>query len=159
MIGSLHPDEIEEVLFRHQIGHLACIADGKPYLVPITYTYDGGALYGQTLPGRKLTALRSDPAICFAVAEHTDPDVWRSVVADGVFEEITEESDRSAALARLARAIPIVNKGNDSIVFRLRLTEKGGRWLRTELRGRGQERRSNPDNERSRTPSEHEEDA
>jgi hypothetical protein len=37
MVGPLHPDEIEDVLHRHHIGHLACLTADGPYLVPITY--------------------------------------------------------------------------------------------------------------------------
>ena len=129
MLGTLHPDEIEEVLFRHHVGHLACVADGRPYVIPITYAYDAGSLYGQTVPGRKLAALRANPAICFAVMDHPDGQTWRSVVAEGVFEEVPEGPKRAAVRAQLAHVGPVAHPGAATIVFRLDLHAKSGRWL------------------------------
>ena len=132
MIGSLHPDEVEDFLFFHHVGHLACIAEGKPYVVPITYAYHGDALYGQTVPGRKVSALRVQPEICFSVAGHADPYTWHSVVAEGVFAEVTEPAERTTARALLARVAPMPHAGGGSVVFRLHLITKSGRWLRSE---------------------------
>jgi nitroimidazol reductase NimA-like FMN-containing flavoprotein (pyridoxamine 5'-phosphate oxidase superfamily) len=132
MIGELHPDDIEAVLHRNRVGRLACVAAGRPYLVPITYAYAGGAVYGRTLPGRKLAALRTDPRVCFEVDER-DGTAWRSVVAEGIYEELVDEAERQAA-HRLLRglapaALPAAAPG---VLFRLRLAEKTGRSLRRE---------------------------
>ena len=132
MIGSLHPDEVEAVLHRQHVGRLACLADGRPYVVPITYAYAGGDVYGHALPGRKLAALRADPRICFEVDRRDDPTHWCSVVADGRYEEVTEPAERGAALRLLAAAEPtVVSAADDApgVVFRLRLTAKTGRFV------------------------------
>ncbi len=55
MFGTLHPDEVEDMLFAHHVGHLDCIAARGPYIVPITFAHDGCALYGHTVGERKLT--------------------------------------------------------------------------------------------------------
>lgn len=131
MIDELHPDEIETVLHRHHIGRLACVADGHPYVVPITYAYAGGAVYARTLPGRKLDALRAEPRVCFEVDERWDDATWRSVVADGVFEEVTDESELRAAVALLSRAMPdAARNAEGGVLFRVRLTTKSGRAAR-----------------------------
>ena len=131
MMGVLHPDEVEAVLHRHHVGRLACVADGRPYVVPITYAYADGAVYGHTLPGRKLDALRVQPIVAFEVDERWDDATWRSVVAEGVFEELTEAAEQQAALARLAGAAPDASRATaGGVVFRLRLTEKSGRAVR-----------------------------
>lgn len=132
MIGSLHPDEIEAVLHHQHIGRLACLANGLPYVVPITYAYTGGDVYGRTMPGRKLAALRIDPRICFEVDRRDDPDHWCSVVADGSYEEVTDSAERGTALRLLAAAEPaIVSAAEDApgVVFRLKLTAKSGRFV------------------------------
>jgi hypothetical protein len=133
MNGELHPDDIEAVLHRHHVGRIACVADGRPYVVPITYAYADGAIYGQTQPGRKIDAMRAEPNVCFEVDERWDDQTWRSVVADGVFEEITDPDARAVALRRLRGALPDasrVGEGIDAgIVFRLRLVEKSGRFV------------------------------
>ena len=132
MIGPLHPDEVEAVLHRQHVRRLACLADGRPYVVPITYAYAGGDVYGHALPGRKLAALRADPYVCFEVDRHDDPTHWCSVVADGRYEEVTEPAERGAALRLLAATEPaVVSAADDApgVVFRLRLTAKTGRFV------------------------------
>lgn len=130
MFGTLHPDEIEDILFSHHIGHLACVAEGKPYVVPIAYTYDGGALYGQTTPGRKVEALRALADVAFNVEEHGDPRRWRSVIVEGRYEEIDDPNGRQQALALLEMSFPAASPEPDTIVFRIRVTGKSGRWVR-----------------------------
>jgi hypothetical protein len=128
MIHELRPDEIEAVLHRHHVGRLACIVDGEPYLVPITYSYRDGVLYGHTLPGQKLEALRAEPRVAFEVDERWQADMWRSVVVRGVFEELTTETDRAAALAALRGARPDASGASvGGVAFRIRPTTKTGR--------------------------------
>jgi nitroimidazol reductase NimA-like FMN-containing flavoprotein (pyridoxamine 5'-phosphate oxidase superfamily) len=132
MIGILYPDEIESLLYRYHIGHLACLTAEGPYVVPITYSYAGGAVYGHTLPGRKLEALRADRRVSFEVEERGSETTWGSVVAAGVFEELVDEDERTAALACLQGAFPDDSRERDAgtgVVFRLRLTEKSGRFV------------------------------
>lgn len=130
MIGTLHPDEIEDLLYRHHVGHLACVADGHPYVVPITYAYADGCVYGHTLPGRKLSALRANPHACFEVDERWDERTWRSVVAEADYEELTDGPERAAALALLGGARPTVSPAPGGVVFWLRLTRTQGRLIR-----------------------------
>jgi hypothetical protein len=131
MMGSLHPDEIEDVLFRHHVGHLACIADDRPYVVPITYDYHDGAIYGRTSPGRKIQALRTRPAACFEV-EDRNSHRWRSVVAEGEYDELTLPANKETARSLLAGISPVANTGEEDILFRIRLTATSGRWLETD---------------------------
>jgi uncharacterized protein len=132
MMGSLHADEIADVLSRHHVGHLACIADERPYVVPLTYAYHDGAVYGQSFPGRKIRALRTRPAACFEVEDRSSPVRWRSVVAEGVYEELTDSADKATARELLAGIVPVANPGGGGIFFRIRLTATSGRWLETE---------------------------
>jgi hypothetical protein len=137
MINELHPDEIEAVLHRHHVGRLACLVAGEPYLVPITYAYRDSVLYGHTMPGQKLDAMRAEPRVAFEVDERWESDTWRSVVVRGVFEELTAEDERRAASAALHGAYPdatrVVGSG---VLFRIRPTAKTGRavqrseWIR-----------------------------
>ena len=58
MLGELSNDQINNLLSSHVMGRLACTDGEKPYIVPITYTYDGEYIYGQTNFGKKLKMLR-----------------------------------------------------------------------------------------------------
>ena len=135
MINDLHPDEIESVLHRHHVGRLACVLAGEPYLVPITYTYQDRVIYGHTLPGQKLDAMRAEPRVSFEVDERWETDTWRSVVVRGVFEELTTENDRGAALAALHGAYPDASRAMEGgVFFRIRPTATTGRAVqRSEL--------------------------
>lgn len=128
MIRTLHPDEIESVLHRHHVGRLGCVVEGEPYVVPITYTYQDSVIYGHTMPGLKLDAMRGEPRVSFEVDERWEAETWRSVVVRGVFEELVAEDDRGAALAALHGAYPDTSQeAGRGVVFRIRPTEKTGR--------------------------------
>jgi len=54
------------------VGRLACTENNQPYIVPVTYMYDGQNIYDQTNEGMKLNILRKNPNICFEVDRMTD---------------------------------------------------------------------------------------
>ena len=129
MFGTLHPDEIDDLLFARRIGHLACVVDDKPYIVPIAFAYDGGAIYAHTTPGRKVDALRSRPQVAFEIEDLGDPRRWRSVIVEGVYEEVTEGDERQRVKRLLADVLTGMSPAEGEIVFRIRPTRKTGRWL------------------------------
>ncbi len=58
MLGQLNEPQINNVLSSQVLGRLACTNGKQPYIVPVTYTYDGEYIYGQTNEGTKLEILR-----------------------------------------------------------------------------------------------------
>src|SRR5215211_5240535 len=133
-IRELSPERIEELLRTAIVGRIACCGhglagDGRPYLVPLAYGYDGDAVYAHSGPGRKLDFMRAEPRVTFEVDRATAPDRWQSVVAEGTFEEITDPEERRAALRTLyLPPVDIPPLGEHTVVFRLRLTSKSGRY-------------------------------
>ena len=132
-IYVLPDDEIEELLASALVGRIACwspeLEGGRPYLVPLAYGYDGKSIYAHSGPGRKLRVMRAQPLVSFEVDAAAAPDRWRSVVAEGTFEEITDPAGRDDALRVIYRspaAVPAL--GPETVVFRLRLTAKSGRY-------------------------------
>ena len=91
MLGSLTNDEVQNVLTSNAIGRLACCNEQQPYIMPVTYAYDGNYIYGQTNEGHKLKILRSNPNVCFEVEQITDMANWKSVIVFGQFEELEDE--------------------------------------------------------------------
>src|SRR5688572_25374324 len=92
-IRLLPADEIEALLRSAIVGRIACCGhgaagDGRPYLVPLAFGYDGESIYAHSAPGRKLDLMRVEPRVTFEVDEAQAPDRWRSVIAEGTFEEI-----------------------------------------------------------------------
>ncbi len=134
VIRVLPDDQIEDLLRTAIVGRIACCAhgepgDGRPYLVPLAYGYDGESIYAHSGPGRKLDFMRAEPRVTFEVDHATASDRWQSVVAEGTFEEITNPQERHTAL-RTLYPLPVVipDLGVNTVVFRLRLTSKSGRY-------------------------------
>ncbi|HZU84514.1 MAG TPA: pyridoxamine 5'-phosphate oxidase family protein [Polyangiaceae bacterium] len=144
MLGELTRAEIEQVLLREVVGRIGCHAEGRTYVVPITYAYDGEHVYAHSRDGLKIRTMRANPNVCFEVEQIEDLAHWRSVVAWGTYEEL-HASDEPRAMAVLrsrfpagassetARLHPVTHAGVDqarTIYFRIRLEEKAGRFER-----------------------------
>jgi len=149
MLRTLSPAEIEELLQTEVVARLGCHADGRTYVVPVTYAYDGEGLLIQSADGMKLRMMHENPWVCVEVDHIDNLANWRSVIAWGRFEELF--GDRAtAALARLrARLEPLIvsetTPGADRLaageaplrtgdghasIYRIHLLEKTGRFER-----------------------------
>jgi nitroimidazol reductase NimA-like FMN-containing flavoprotein (pyridoxamine 5'-phosphate oxidase superfamily) len=100
MIADLDREHANMVLATQHVGRLACCLNDQPYIVPVTYTYDDGYIYGHTNDGRKIEMLRQNPHVCFEVDVIETMTKWRSVIANGTFEEL-HGRDAARALDRL----------------------------------------------------------
>ena len=91
MLGQLNETQIRNLLTSQALGRLACTDGKQPYVAPVTYTYDGSYIYGQTNVGTKLNMLRKNPTVCFEVDQMTDMSNWQCVLVFGTFEELKNE--------------------------------------------------------------------
>ena len=96
MLGHLNDTQINNILSSQAVGRLACTDGKKPYIVPVTYTYNGKYIYGQTNEGTKLKMLRKNPNVCFEVDMMMDMRNWQSVIVYGKFEELKNEQAKKA---------------------------------------------------------------
>jgi nitroimidazol reductase NimA-like FMN-containing flavoprotein (pyridoxamine 5'-phosphate oxidase superfamily) len=132
VIRTLPDDRMETLLRESVIARLACAAPEfgeRPYLVPLPCFYDGAGLVALSGPGTKIRVMRANPLVTIEVDRGTAPDRWESVVAEGEYEELTDPAERSAALetiATMSGESPVL--GAETIVFRIRLTAKSGRY-------------------------------
>ena len=106
IIRNLTDAECTEVLASNRLGHLACARDGQPYVVPIHYAYADDHLYAFSLSGKKIDIMRANPLVSMLVETRRE-DGWRSVIADGRYEELPDEighkRERDHALQVLGR--------------------------------------------------------
>jgi nitroimidazol reductase NimA-like FMN-containing flavoprotein (pyridoxamine 5'-phosphate oxidase superfamily) len=108
VLGELTESEIEDLLGSEVIARIGCISDGRVYVVPVTYVYDGTYIWGHAMDGAKLRAMRSDPEVCVEVEHVDDLSNWRSVIARGRFEEC-RGADWDAGMAMLVtRIMPLL---------------------------------------------------
>jgi hypothetical protein len=133
-IGRLRDTDSLAILREGSLGRLGCIADGAPYVVPVNYLFDGQDVYIHSLPGRKIDALRANPRVCLQVDEIEDAYHWRSVIAYGIYEEVSGEKTREEILVKLFGRLPNMTpvesrlaKGlKETIVFRIKVDEITG---------------------------------
>lgn len=139
MLRDLSPEVTDYLLSTQFFGRLGCAADGQVLVIPVAYLYDGHAIYGQTHEGTKIDMLRKNPAVCFEVDDVYSPSCWRSVVVQGVYEELHGD-ERQYAEQRLGpgRVAPVkeshdVQHDSDvatpppTVVYRIRILSKTGR--------------------------------
>ena len=101
--------QIEEIIARAQVCHLALLDGDWPYLVPLSYGYRDGVLYLHSAPtGLKIELLRRNPQVCFEM--ETDVALlpaesacgfgmrYRSVIGRGVARLIADPQAKAAAL-------------------------------------------------------------
>ena len=139
MLGELDAAQIDEVLRTEVVARIGCVSEGRVYVVPVTYVYDGTYVYGHAMDGAKLRAMRANPEVCVEVEQVDDLSNWRSVIAWGTFEECAG-GDWDAGFAMLAqRIMPLLTLPKDApapdlsllrrgSVYRIRLQHKSGRF-------------------------------
>jgi hypothetical protein len=133
-IVKLRDTDVLAILREGSLGRLGCIAADWPYVVPVSYYFDGKDIYIHSLPGKKLDALRANPRVCLQVDEIKDSYNWRSVIAYGTFEEISNQEARENVLtklySRLQHMTPVesrlVNGLKETVVFRITVEEVTG---------------------------------
>jgi uncharacterized protein len=89
-IRTLDRPECIELLAAHRVAHLACTNGARAYVVPIYYAYADNALYAFSMMGKKIEWMRANPSVSMLVEEKERGREWKSVLADGRYEELPE---------------------------------------------------------------------
>jgi hypothetical protein len=141
MLGELNAREVEALLRRNVIGRIGVHAFGRTYVVPVTYVYDGNAVFGHSREGMKMHMMRENPHVCFEVDHMDGMSNWESVIAWGTFEEL--HGERAGVALELLReqlepkiggppgrsAHPTPDQPA-ALLYRITLDEKTGRFER-----------------------------
>jgi len=146
MIGVLTPAEIEDVLQTQYIGRLGVAGEGRIYIFPVAYGYDGTFIYVHSHVGRyggqKVRLMRAAPEVCFEVEQISSPVQWRTVLVHGTFEELTEGAVRDMAVAAILSqgdqphplsVAPYVGRPEEIVAYRIRPADKTGHYERDEV--------------------------
>jgi uncharacterized protein len=147
MLGTLNSRQIDQVLRSELVGRLGCSSDGKVYVTPISYVYDGDCIYGHSADGMRLRMLRAHPQVCFQVDRIENLANWVSVIVWGDFEEVAGDAEKEAMRLFLERMEPLQAsetalsphrapagvpaldlQGQLMVFYRIRLTERSGRF-------------------------------
>lgn len=148
MLGSLNNEQIDRLLSAEVVGRVACHAEGRTYVVPVTYAYDGSTIYGHTGEGMKVRMMRQNPDVCFEVDRMENMANWQSVIAWGRFEELHGTAAAHAMGLLMDRLLPLISSdtaapthgldpsdvhradvaGRHAVVYRIVIREKSGRF-------------------------------
>lgn len=108
MLGTLTERQIDRLLHAEVVGRLGCHAGGRTYVVPVTYAYDGTAIYGHTGDGLKVRLMRENPEVCFEIDHLESLANWQSVIVWGRFEELRGTAAAHAMGLLMDRLLPLV---------------------------------------------------
>lgn len=131
-IFVLNEDGIDELLRTALVGRIAYATPdahgGRPFIVPIAYGYDGTGAYLVGPPGQKVHIMRRQPLVSFEVDTAEAEDRWRSACCEGVYEELTNPTDRAYGLDVIFGDRPRPDIPQTHVVFRIRFTARTGRF-------------------------------
>lgn len=107
-IDEMSSKEIHELLQQVGYGHLGCVHEGKPYVMPMYYYLEDSDIYLFTTVGMKTHDIDANPEICLQVEEINNSLHWRSVIVNGRAERLTLQQD-------IDRAMQFIKKRNTTL--------------------------------------------
>lgn len=146
MLGTLNDLQIDHLLHSEVVGRIGCHLDGKTYIVPITYAYDGKNIYCHTTEGLKTKIMQTNNQVCFQVDQISNLANWRSAILWGAYEELKGQQAEDAWLSISNRVHPFTTSetsmpkygldrahqpstsGKPILVFRIVVSQKTGRF-------------------------------
>ena len=125
-------EEMQALLRRIGFGHLGCAREGRPYVVPMHYAYDGEYLYLFTTEGTKTSFIEANPEVCMQVEEVESPSRWQSVMVTGEAKRITGQEEKEHAMQHITTSNPTLTpalnqtqldtwgRANEIVLYRIR---------------------------------------
>ena len=106
---------MSEIINKAQVCRLGLAMGNTPYVLPVSFGYDGQAIYFHTAPeGRKITFLAANPQVCVefehgveVVRHDSTPCQWtfsfQSVIGYGTVVELTTATEKIDGLNHIMR--------------------------------------------------------
>ncbi|MDD2737057.1 MAG: pyridoxamine 5'-phosphate oxidase family protein [Desulfuromonadaceae bacterium] len=101
---------INRIISNSQVCRLGLSRDNVPYVIPVSFGYDGAAFYIHTAhAGRKIEFFEANPVVCLEFehavtlkSHESEPCSWsfsfQSVVGYGIISELTDPAEINTAL-------------------------------------------------------------
>lgn len=140
-------DEIENILHSQIIGRIGCAYKDIPYVVPISYVYDGINVFCQSQDGKKIHILRNNQNVCLQIDIISSISDWKSVLVTGRYQELDESESVKARELLYSRVFTLMtgsvihrfeHKENNNIItdeksiknilFKIDIDEISGRY-------------------------------
>jgi nitroimidazol reductase NimA-like FMN-containing flavoprotein (pyridoxamine 5'-phosphate oxidase superfamily) len=109
------PTLLSLIVTQAQVCHLGLAKDNIPYVLPVSFGYDGTAIYFHTAKeGRKIDFMTANERVCFEfehgvqlVRDDTNPCKWtfsfQSVIGYGTVHELTGLSEKRDGLNQMMK--------------------------------------------------------
>ena len=107
MLGELNESQINNLLVSQAIGRIGFYDGEHPFIIPVTYVYDGKNIIGQCQEGMKLAVMRKNPKVCFQVDLILNMANWQSVSLQGNFRELKGKDADMARATLFDRVLPL----------------------------------------------------
>jgi nitroimidazol reductase NimA-like FMN-containing flavoprotein (pyridoxamine 5'-phosphate oxidase superfamily) len=107
--------DIDSAIDACQVCHLGFAVDAEPYIVPLSFGYDGRFIYFHSAKtGKKIDCIKANPRVCFQmeqqvalVAKDPEPCKWtfhfESIIGMGHVEELISFEDKQKGLFEIIR--------------------------------------------------------
>ncbi|WP_377481137.1 MAG: pyridoxamine 5'-phosphate oxidase family protein [Microcoleus anatoxicus] len=138
-IDEMSSKEIEQLLHTVGYGHLGCIHEGKPYVMPMNYYIEEQEIYLFTTIGMKTHDIDANPEVCLQVEEIQDALHWRSAIVNGRASRLTIKEEIDRAMHFIQERNPMLSPAIDRTwidaegrseaiaIYRIHETEMSGR--------------------------------
>lgn len=97
---DIHREQSLKILADAEVAHLGVIDGDVPYVTPMSFVVVDETIYFRTKPGRRLSALESNPRVCIEVSRTTGP-AWESVIVWGDATAVDDLETRTAVVTAL----------------------------------------------------------
>lgn len=108
------PSAVEEALLAAEVLHVGMLDGREPYVVPVCFGYEGGAVYFHSAAGgRKLDAIRASPRVAFEAESGVEVVVrgdacsctvkYRSAMGTGTARILTDPEEKRRGLDAIMR--------------------------------------------------------
>jgi nitroimidazol reductase NimA-like FMN-containing flavoprotein (pyridoxamine 5'-phosphate oxidase superfamily) len=147
MLGELNQLQIDHLLLSQFVGRIGCTDGTKPYIIPVTYVFDGKYIIGQSREGLKMDIMRKNPNVCFEVDSIMNMANWQSAIISGTFSELNGKEADTARKYLFNHVWPLLTSSTvhphehevstsavddanrvKPIMYRIRVDEKTGRF-------------------------------
>lgn len=94
--------EARKFLEAEPVAHIGVVADGEPYVTPMSFVMDGNRLLFRTKPGRRFNAIEANPIVSIEVSTFNDENgEWKSVVIRGKATPTTDAETARVTVEKL----------------------------------------------------------
>lgn len=101
-MDPLSREEALELLESAPVAHIGVVADGLPYVSPMSFVVVDDQVAFRTVPGRRLEAIRANPRVCVEAAKFDSASgEWASVIVMGTASEIGDDPLRTEVVSKL----------------------------------------------------------